>query len=174
MWHLTAADTMFCDGIFYTCHSLFHQLCTIHVMIDGSMYPLVFGLLPPDQLYTFLQPHQRPDQRVEHSSTTIDGIHRLRDYHKQRDHYRFPMDDHQMGISFTTHNASGTRLKSVDLQIADKENYDITKMVRRAALLPLIPQNQVDSTTLYIKTNKIVILLSNKRKISLICNTHFS
>lgn len=36
--HLAAADTIFCDGTVYTCPSLFHQL------IDGSMYPLVFGL----------------------------------------------------------------------------------------------------------------------------------
>lgn len=44
--HLAAADTIFCDGTFYACPSLFHQLYTIHAMIDGSMFPLVFGLLP--------------------------------------------------------------------------------------------------------------------------------
>ena len=44
--HLSAADTIFCDGTFYTCPSLFHQLYTIHAIVDGSMFPLVFGVLP--------------------------------------------------------------------------------------------------------------------------------
>jgi hypothetical protein len=44
--HLAAADTIFCDGTFYTCLSLFHKLYTIHAIVDGSMFPLVFGVLP--------------------------------------------------------------------------------------------------------------------------------
>jgi hypothetical protein len=44
--HLAAANTIFCDGTFYPCPSLFHQIYTVHAMVDGSMYPLVFALLP--------------------------------------------------------------------------------------------------------------------------------
>ncbi|CAG2184746.1 unnamed protein product [Mytilus edulis] len=40
--HLAAANTIFCDGTFYSCPTLFHQLYTVHAMIDGSMFPLVF------------------------------------------------------------------------------------------------------------------------------------
>jgi hypothetical protein len=44
--HLAAANTIFCDGTFYACPSLFHQLYTVHAMVYDSMYPLVFALLP--------------------------------------------------------------------------------------------------------------------------------
>ncbi|CAG2210902.1 unnamed protein product [Mytilus edulis] len=44
--HLAAANTIFCDGTFYSCPTLFHQLYTVHAMIDGSMFPLVHALLP--------------------------------------------------------------------------------------------------------------------------------
>ena len=47
-------DTIYADGTFYTCPSLFTQLCTLHDMVDGGMLPLVFALLPgkSEQLYT--------------------------------------------------------------------------------------------------------------------------
>ncbi|CAG2213979.1 unnamed protein product [Mytilus edulis] len=44
--HLAAANTIFCDGTFYSCPTLFHQLYIVHAMIDGSMFPLVYALLP--------------------------------------------------------------------------------------------------------------------------------
>lgn len=47
-------DTIYADGTFYTCPSLFTQLYTLHGMVDGDMFPLVFALLPgkSEQLYT--------------------------------------------------------------------------------------------------------------------------
>jgi len=47
-------DTIYADGTFYTCPSLFTQLYTLHGMVDGEMFPLVFALLPgkSEQLYT--------------------------------------------------------------------------------------------------------------------------
>lgn len=44
--HLASVDTTFCDGTFYTCPTVFNQLNTIHALVDGSMYPLVYNLLP--------------------------------------------------------------------------------------------------------------------------------
>ena len=39
-------DTIYTDGTFYTCQSLFTQLYTLHGMVDEEMFPLVFALLP--------------------------------------------------------------------------------------------------------------------------------
>ncbi|KAJ8320753.1 hypothetical protein KUTeg_002340 [Tegillarca granosa] len=40
-------STMFCDpGTFYSCPGLFSQLYTIHGSVDGTVFPLVFALLP--------------------------------------------------------------------------------------------------------------------------------
>jgi len=154
--HLAAADIIFCNGTFYTCPSLFHQLYTIH-----AMYPLVFGLLRgKDQtIYIrFLQPYQRPVQTAEPSFTITDSMHRLRDCHKQRSHYPGVTIK---GSFFHYTQCIWSKTQKCGLQTYYKANDDITKLVRRAAVLPLVPQNEVDSITLYIKINKIVILLSN-------------
>ncbi|CAC5375503.1 unnamed protein product [Mytilus coruscus] len=40
--HLAAADTIYADGTFYSCPTVFHQLYTFHAIVDGTMYPLVY------------------------------------------------------------------------------------------------------------------------------------
>lgn len=61
--HLSTADTFYCDGTFYTCPSLFHQIYSIHVTIDGKMTPVIFALLPGKsqaiytRLFTLLKEH---------------------------------------------------------------------------------------------------------------------
>ena len=51
---LSASDRIYCDGTFYTCPSVFHQVYTIHIQIYGIMYPVVYALLPSksEQVYT--------------------------------------------------------------------------------------------------------------------------
>jgi hypothetical protein len=46
--HLANNDnnTLYADGTFYIFPSLFTQLYTLHALIDGAMFPLVFVLLP--------------------------------------------------------------------------------------------------------------------------------
>lgn len=45
--HDFAASEMFsCDGTFYTCPGLFHQIFTIHILIDDLISPVVYALLP--------------------------------------------------------------------------------------------------------------------------------
>ena len=43
---LANAETLCCDGTFYTCPSQFQQTYTIHARIDDQIYPLLFALLP--------------------------------------------------------------------------------------------------------------------------------
>lgn len=51
--YLCDAETIFCDGTFYVCPKIFYQLYTIHAMIDGQMFPLVFCLLPDKKQVTY-------------------------------------------------------------------------------------------------------------------------
>ncbi|CAG2252786.1 unnamed protein product [Mytilus edulis] len=46
LYHLAAADTIYCDGTFYVCPTLFYQLYTFHAKVDGTMFPLVYCFLP--------------------------------------------------------------------------------------------------------------------------------
>lgn len=40
--HLAAADTVFADGTFYTWPTVFYQFYTLHAMVDGTMYLLIY------------------------------------------------------------------------------------------------------------------------------------
>ena len=42
---LCASSTVYSDGTFYSCTSLFAQLYTLHADVDGTVFPLVFALL---------------------------------------------------------------------------------------------------------------------------------
>ena len=44
--HLGIAETLYGDGTFSVCPSLFYQLYTIHAEVHGQIVPLVFNLLP--------------------------------------------------------------------------------------------------------------------------------
>lgn len=43
---LCASSTVYSDGTFYSCTSLFTQLYTLHADVEGTVFPLVFALLP--------------------------------------------------------------------------------------------------------------------------------
>ena len=43
---LSELDTIYVDGTFFTCPSLFRQLFTINGFVDGQQFPLVYGFLP--------------------------------------------------------------------------------------------------------------------------------
>ena len=153
--HLAAADIIFCNGTFYTCPSLFHQLYTIH-----AMYPLVFGLLRgKDQtIYIrFLQPYQRPVQTAEPSFTITDSMHRLRDCHKQRSHYRFPRGDHQ-GVFLplhTMHLEQDLKVWTTDLLQRKRRHYQTgstsscvaPSTTERSGFYYFVYQNKQDSDT---------------------------
>ena len=43
---LQEAETLFMDGTFYVCPSLWSQLYSIHCLDDDVMYPGVYALFP--------------------------------------------------------------------------------------------------------------------------------
>ncbi|XP_046564156.1 uncharacterized protein LOC124272958 [Haliotis rubra] len=53
MQHLCAAEVVYGDGTFYVSPSLFLQLYTLHAMVGGQMFPLVFFLLPDKATVTY-------------------------------------------------------------------------------------------------------------------------
>ncbi|XP_060065155.1 uncharacterized protein LOC132545490 [Ylistrum balloti] len=60
---LAASDTFFCDGTFYNCPTMFHQIFSVHVQNEGTMTPVVYALLPGksqaiySRFFTLLQDH---------------------------------------------------------------------------------------------------------------------
>jgi hypothetical protein len=43
---LAGSDNWFCDGTFKVCPDVFYQLYTIHALVNGRVFPCVYGLLP--------------------------------------------------------------------------------------------------------------------------------
>ncbi|XP_060065972.1 uncharacterized protein LOC132546279 [Ylistrum balloti] len=144
--NLATADRIFCDGTFYTCPSLFHQIYSIHIEIDGSMFPVIYALLPGKsqtiytRFFTLLK-------------TAMADLH-------------LPMTPATVFVDFETavHNAirtvfPGTEIKgcffhftqciwrkaqTTGLQLPYRDNDDTRRLVRRAAVLPLVPRQKIE------------------------------
>lgn len=72
---LASTDDWFGDGTFGACPSLFEQLYSIHSIIDNSVIPLVYGLLPgkSTEIYKkFLQALKRLNKDLNPTSILID------------------------------------------------------------------------------------------------------
>ena len=148
--HLSAANTIFCDDTFYACLSLFHQFYTVHAMVDGSMYALVFALLPgkDEVIYTHFfsqirhiaQQHQlqlQPDTVFIDYETATNNTART----------VFPgVIVKSCFFHFT--QCIWRKTQKCVLQTYYKENNDITRLVRRVTVLPLVPQHLVEDVWL--------------------------
>ncbi|ESO92469.1 hypothetical protein LOTGIDRAFT_175700 [Lottia gigantea] len=44
--HLSGSEVLFCDGTFSAVPEVFHQLYSVHALVEGKMFPLVYSLLP--------------------------------------------------------------------------------------------------------------------------------
>ncbi|XP_046547382.1 uncharacterized protein LOC124257380 [Haliotis rubra] len=143
---LSDADVLFADGTFSTCPRLFDQIYSIHAEFQGHMLPLVYGLM---------------------SDRTEDSYTRMFTYLKQTSanlgHQLVPTT-FQMDFERASHNAvavvfPGTqrrgcffhytqciwrRVQKIGLATEYKHDEDVTKLVRRAAALPLVPEDKVE------------------------------
>ena len=50
---LSTSDQIFCDGTFFTCPTLFYQIYSLHIQINGIMTPVVFAFLPGKSQATY-------------------------------------------------------------------------------------------------------------------------
>ncbi|XP_069136696.1 uncharacterized protein [Argopecten irradians] len=144
--NLAAADTVFCDGTFYTCPTLFHQIYTIHAEVDGAMTPLVYALLPgksQDIYIRFLSLLKTAmhDCQLQLSPTTVFADFEIALHNAMR--HVFPGVS-MKGCFFHYTQCIWRKVQQTGLQTAYRENDDIRKLVRRAAVLPLIPQERVE------------------------------
>lgn len=144
--HLSTSDRIYCDGTFYTCPSLFHQIYTIHVQLDGSMYPVVYALLPgkSEQIYrrffTLLQTAMT-DNNLDFTPPTVFMDFETAAHNGIRSVVRGVQ---VKGCFFHFTQCIWRKAQATGLQIPYQNNDDVRQLVRRAAALPLVPVQQVE------------------------------
>ncbi|KAK3086401.1 hypothetical protein FSP39_017917 [Pinctada imbricata] len=144
--YLADATTIFGDGTFYTCPDLFTQIYSIHAEVAGEMYHLVYALLPgkTQAIYTRLFQLLR--------STCLSNNIVLR---PQTMFLDFEIAAHNAaratfpgiqirGCFFHYTQCIWKKAQSTGLQTPYQTDPDITSVVRRAAVLPLVPPSDVD------------------------------
>ncbi|XP_046562156.1 uncharacterized protein LOC124271132 [Haliotis rubra] len=52
---LANAETIYMDGTFFVCPSLWQQVYIVHCLVDGQMFPVAFSLLPSKSRDTYIR-----------------------------------------------------------------------------------------------------------------------
>ncbi|XP_071154896.1 uncharacterized protein, partial [Mytilus edulis] len=122
------------------------QLYTFHAFVDGAIYPLVYALLPGKSqiIYTrFLtllkEACQRFDLHLQPTTIFLDYEVAVRNAAYQV----FPGITGK-GCFFHYTQCIWRKAEDTGLQTHYKNNNDITRLVRRAAVLPLVPMQHVE------------------------------
>lgn len=143
---LAASETFFCDGTFYTCPSLFYQIFTIHIMTDDQMTPVVYALLPGKnqatytRLFTLLSDKMN-DLGLQFSPTSALADFETAVHNSIRD--VFPGITTK-GCFFHFTQAVWRKAQITGLQIPYREDDNVKKLIRRAAVLPLVPLDSIE------------------------------
>lgn len=144
---LCDATVVMGDGTFYSCPRVFYQIYTIHAAVDGQMYPLVFAFLPNKTEQTYLR-----------------FLSLLKDVVRERIQTVFTPEIVMLDFEMAMRNALKAALplctlrlcffhytqciwrktQAVGLALRYREDDAIQKLVRRAAVLPLVPVNLVE------------------------------
>ena len=145
--HLANATTIFGDGTFYAAPALFSQLYSLHAEVNGSTYPLVYALLPgkSEHLYTRLL-HLLKDACLHITGLQLNPDVFFADFEtaiRNAIHTVFPTTTIR-GCFFHYTQAIWRRTQAEGLAVLYREDPDIQRFIRRAAVLPLIPMPLID------------------------------
>ncbi|XP_060085237.1 uncharacterized protein LOC132564607 [Ylistrum balloti] len=143
---LAASDTFFCDGTFYTCPTMFHQIYSVHVQNEGIMTPVVYALLLGksqaiySRFFTLLQGH------MAHFDIPFRPTTAFVDFEVAA-HNAIRHVFHGItikGYFFHFNQCIWRKAQSTGLQTLYRDNDDVKLLVRRAAVLPLIPLDRIE------------------------------
>ncbi|XP_076094650.1 uncharacterized protein LOC143065150 [Mytilus galloprovincialis] len=144
--HLTAASTLYGDGTFYSCPSTFYQLYSLHSFVDGAMYPLVFALLPGKDQVTYNRFFQLLKDYCQNNQLQLQPETIVLDYETAAHNAAstvFPGIT-KKGCFFHYTKCIWRKTQECGLQVPYSNNEDIHRLVRRAAVLPMVPTDEVE------------------------------
>lgn len=155
LWQLCTADTVYCDGTFYTAPPMFDSIFTIHAFIGTAMFPLVYSLLPQWDADTNI--------RFFNLLKNIANQHNL-NFHPDRVSLDFECASRNAvshvfpnaelkGCLFHYAKAIWKTTQEYGLQTQYKDVPDVNKLVRRVAALPLLPLDRLEDYWLHALEN---------------------
>ena len=144
--HLCNARTIYADGTFYTCPGLFYQLYTWHCFIDGQMYPLMFAFLPGKSEETYLRLFNALDRECNRFGLELkpDILFMDHELAPRKAALRVFQTTDVKACFFHYTQCIWRKVQSSGLANDYRTNEDIHRLVRRAAVLPLVPVNSVE------------------------------
>ena len=134
------------DGTFYSCSTFFSQLYTLHAKVNGNVFPLVFGLLPNKTQDTYVCFFELLKNAVHERQSVLTPEHWMLDFEVAAHNAvrtSFPQTSVK-GCCFHYTQCIWRKVQSSGLVVMFKEDDEFRRLVRRAAVLPLVPENSVE------------------------------
>lgn len=144
--HLCRMDTLYGDGTFYICPSIFSQVYTLHGFIDGQMYPLVFCLLPGKSEAIYHRLFSSLRMKCQELGLVLNPSVLFIDFETavKNAASRVFLGIQVKGCFFHFTQCIWRRVQKYGLAQLYTENEDIHRLIRRASVLPLVPNADVE------------------------------
>ena len=147
---LSSAPVLYGDGTFYACTGLFYQLYTIHADVGGQLFPLVFALLPNKTQRTYPRFFTLLKDTIAERDFVLNPETVMLDFEvaaRNAITEVFPMST-LLGCFFHFTQCIWRKAQACGLAVQYRKDPQTQKLVRRAAVLPLVPAQQVDNVWL--------------------------
>ncbi|XP_046546295.1 uncharacterized protein LOC124256350 [Haliotis rubra] len=144
--YLCESDTIYGNGTFFVAPTIFHQLYTIHGMVDGNMFPLVFFFLPDTKEDTYTRMFRLLVDAAATRGHHLDPQKIQMDYEvasRNASAIVFPRSEWK-GCFFHFTQCVLRRTQQHHIQKAYQDDDEIERFVRRCAVLPLVPAQEVE------------------------------
>ena len=138
---LCEVDTIYVDGTFRTCPTLFYQIFSLHGFKNGKQFPLVYALLPDKTRQTYSRLFELVKQKVVSFGLSLDPSKFLGDFElaiKQSVDLTFPLAEFK-GCYFHFTQALMRKFQTIGLQVAYRSDEEAKQFLRKTAALAFVP-----------------------------------
>jgi len=148
---LCNAVIVYGDGTFYSCPGLFKQLYTLHAAVEDTTFPLVFAFLPNKTERTYVRLLTLLKEAVAERNSVFNPETFMLDFEiaaRNAVMSVIPMTSLK-GCFFHFCQCIWRKVQDCGLATRYREEEAIQKFIRRAAVLPLVPENRVEDVWLH-------------------------
>ena len=144
--HLAEGSRWYMDGTFYASPGNFFQLYSIHSVVNGCMMPLVYGLLPNKTQATYTRFFSLLTENAAALNIDIQPTEVMMDFEVAPRNVissLFP-DASVKCCFFHFTQAVWRKVQSLGLVVKYRDDDSFRTLVRRAAVLPLVPSGSTE------------------------------